>query len=349
MAKTIKFNLICDDHPVRTLDDLREHFSIEDVLKYYQSGLLQKWLSVRGYEKELKAVTALSDTGDLEIIKKLIRIFEIETDEAAIEQGVYILEYDRSYKEQLSHYEDKKIGAEQMVLNYEEEFEKLIGIILQNSCDIALIKATIQEINDHYQAQFDINYRKIFYAFYEYAPVALFIMLLFDHMRQFYLTFDFAGNPYKEAPSIIVNRTADDEKTKVMLKKYDDSMAKLLVADRAQMYGRLCELNTAEKLKTIFGNHLKSFSGLTDNYWKDLASHGCRCMILRMDSAIVTRPTTRTTRTTRTSTIRTANVRASGKKEQMLDPSIVNNRFIILDGIDYRSDNISQTIYYLEG
>ena len=114
------------------------------------------------------------------------------------------------------------------------------------------------------------------------------------------------------------------------------------------MAGRLCELNTAEKLETIFGNHLKFFSGLTDNYCKDLASHGCRCMILRMDSAIVTRPTTRTTRTTRTSTIRTANVRASGKKEQMLDPSIVNNRFIILDGIDYRSDNISQTIYYLE-
>lgn len=46
MAKTIKFNLICDGHPIRTLEDLRENFSIEDVLEYYGNGLLEKWLRV---------------------------------------------------------------------------------------------------------------------------------------------------------------------------------------------------------------------------------------------------------------------------------------------------------------
>ena len=56
MAKTIKFNLICDNTPVRTIEDLQNNFSIEDVLDYYRNGLLCRWLKVRGYEKELKKV-----------------------------------------------------------------------------------------------------------------------------------------------------------------------------------------------------------------------------------------------------------------------------------------------------
>ena len=39
MAKTIKFNLICDNTPVRTIEDLQNNFSIEDVLDYYRNGL----------------------------------------------------------------------------------------------------------------------------------------------------------------------------------------------------------------------------------------------------------------------------------------------------------------------
>ena len=43
MAKTIKFNLICDGKPVRTIEDLQENFSIEDVLnKPYVRELIGK-------------------------------------------------------------------------------------------------------------------------------------------------------------------------------------------------------------------------------------------------------------------------------------------------------------------
>ena len=77
MAKTIKFNLICDDKPVRTIEDLQDNFSIEDVLKYYQNGLLLRWLNVRGYEAEAKKVSEINATEDLEIIKELIKIFGV--------------------------------------------------------------------------------------------------------------------------------------------------------------------------------------------------------------------------------------------------------------------------------
>ena len=54
--KTIKFNLVCDNHQIRTLDDLRNHFSVEDVLQYFRDKVLEKWLTVRGYTDELEAV-----------------------------------------------------------------------------------------------------------------------------------------------------------------------------------------------------------------------------------------------------------------------------------------------------
>ena len=50
MAKTIKFNLICDNQPIRTIEDLQNNFSIEDVLTYYNNRLLHRWLEVRVYK-----------------------------------------------------------------------------------------------------------------------------------------------------------------------------------------------------------------------------------------------------------------------------------------------------------
>ena len=70
MAKTIKFNLICDNKPVRTIEDLQDNFSIEDVLEYYDNKLLHRWLTVRGYEKEYEEVSAIKDKEPIEIIKK---------------------------------------------------------------------------------------------------------------------------------------------------------------------------------------------------------------------------------------------------------------------------------------
>lgn len=52
MAKTIKFNLICDNKPIRKIEDLQNNFSIEDVLAYYNNKLLHRWLEVRDYKEE---------------------------------------------------------------------------------------------------------------------------------------------------------------------------------------------------------------------------------------------------------------------------------------------------------
>ncbi len=39
-----------DGQKVRTLEELRENFNLEDVLEHFYSGKLQKWLSSHDYQ-----------------------------------------------------------------------------------------------------------------------------------------------------------------------------------------------------------------------------------------------------------------------------------------------------------
>ena len=80
MAKTIKFNLICDNKPIRKIEDLQNNFSIEDVLAYYNNKLLHRWLEVRDYKEELDKVRAITVDKPIEIIKELIKIFRVTSD-----------------------------------------------------------------------------------------------------------------------------------------------------------------------------------------------------------------------------------------------------------------------------
>jgi hypothetical protein len=104
VAKTIKFNLICDGKPVRTMEDLQNNFSIEDVLAYYNNQLLHRWLKVRGYDKELDEVSAITCTKALEIIKELIRIFEVDADEERVERSIYSLAFQQERNGLVSYY-----------------------------------------------------------------------------------------------------------------------------------------------------------------------------------------------------------------------------------------------------
>ncbi|MBR0204816.1 MAG: hypothetical protein IJQ56_10660, partial [Synergistaceae bacterium] len=108
MAKTIKFNLTCNGQPIRTLDDLRNNFEVEDVLSYYQNGLLLRWLDVRGFTQEFNAVKAISSRDEIEIIKSLVKIFAVTSDIQQIEQDTYIFTYSKERQEWLKKYESLK-------------------------------------------------------------------------------------------------------------------------------------------------------------------------------------------------------------------------------------------------
>ena len=151
MAKTIKFNLICDGQPVRTIEDLQENFSVEDMLGYFESGLLLRWLKVRDYKDEYKEVSKISTKDDLEIAKKLIKIFNVETDEKEIAKDVYMLQFLKERSQKISKYDSNRLEIDEVVKNYTKKYADLVKEIMDNSDDISRIKANITEIVNNYK------------------------------------------------------------------------------------------------------------------------------------------------------------------------------------------------------
>jgi hypothetical protein len=338
MAKTIKFNLICDGKPVRNIDDLRENFSIDDVLNYYENKLLQRWLKVRGYEEELRKVEEISSSKSGDIVKKLISIFDVETTLAVVEENIYILDYRKKREALLREYELKKNEKTSVVADYHAGYYACVSDILENKRDMPKIKAAIGEICENYYHLYLFDYRRLFWIFAEDAPMALFAMLTNDKMRKLYLPDKSLTEKAKEFEKpvnlerfILQVSSHSSLMTSDVAESHDDlkTFTDFALKDTTAMYNRLIKLITSEdKLKEILGDNLRMFSGETDDYWKDLEPKGNRFMILTMPESSF--------------------IRSAGDSKGDLKHSEIDGNFLILDGIDYKSKTETKPLIYME-
>ena len=304
MAKTIKFNLTCDGKPIRTLEDLRNNFSVEDVLSYYQNGLLQRWLDVRGFTDELNAVNAISSRDEIEIIKSLVKIFAITSDIQKIEQDTYIFTYSKQRQEWLRKYEALKNNEAMIIRHYHEGFEALIDRILDNKDNMPLIKAALQEIEANYFELFYTASSYVIWLFASKAPMAFYALMMNETLRKCYL-------PDYEKNNIRRNCKPDNNIS-------NGDLAGVKLPDASDL----------TQTQEILGSNLKTFAGQTEGYWKDIEPRGKKFMILHMESGNF--------------------VRASGLTGRDLSADDVNYEFVILDGIDYKSNSKTDKLIYLE-
>ena len=304
MAKTIKFNLICDGNPVRTIEDLQNNFSIEDILGYYESKLLHKWLDVRGYHAELEKVNNIQTENTLEIVKDLIKIFGVVQDDNKIEESVYILEYLKEKEVLYYTYFNAEQKVQQIVEDYHTGYRQLVDEIINNPKDVAKIKAAISEIANQYKWIFKLNHRNLFYILKDYSPLAIMCFLMNDYTREYFL------------PKEIV-----DENGNIT---YDTARNN----DKATMYELLCKMIISQEFRDDLESHLVSFAGKTDDYWKDLEPKGKRYMIISIGQGDY--------------------VRAAGVLGGDLSKKDIENKFVILDGIDYKSNSALRELRYME-
>ncbi|MDP1614356.1 MAG: DUF1566 domain-containing protein [Methylococcales bacterium] len=79
--KPIKFDLIVDRVRCHDIKTLQENFNILDVMEYFESGKLEKWLNVRNIS-EFEAIQAIDKQQDKVTIAKLLcNIFHVEVSE----------------------------------------------------------------------------------------------------------------------------------------------------------------------------------------------------------------------------------------------------------------------------
>lgn len=304
MAKTIKFNLICDGKPVRTIEDLQNNFCLEDILAYYRNGLLQRWLLVRGYTEKLQEVDKITGDDALHILRALIRIFDISTDKKEVEQGIYMLRYTEEREELYEAYQQEDNNVAHIIEDYHTGYCQLVEGILDHPDDIALIKANIAQMVAQYPRLLRLDYRNLFWDCAEKSPLAVFCLLMNETCRSFYLP---------------IEKTTDSGET------YLDTSYN---PDKKEMYDSACKMLSDTKVIMRLGENLLSFSGMTDGYWKDLAAAGKRYMVLSMGSGDY--------------------VRSAGQTGADLAYSDVKDQFVILNGIDYKCNNSTHVLLYME-
>lgn len=353
MAKTIKFNLICDGNPVRTIEDLQNNFSIEDILNYFNNGLLHRWLNVRNYNDELKAVSDINDSDPIQITQKLIKIFNIDIEENKVEESVYMLKYLNDRKEAFSQYEKDKFKVGKIIDNYHAEYEQLVKRIIDAPYNAAYIKTTIAEISDNYFWIFEHDYRRLFYEFHHKSLVAVFLLLANEKTRYFFMPIKLEKEDNKEEiakydklsfgsleeqnaftskytrpfiKSIISEGNTEESDSKEI--KYDIDLPEL--SDKKRMYDCIIRNLGEKNLNLFLKENLKSCSKHTDGYWDEIEPKGKKYMILRME---------------RNDFVRSQGVSGEDSKYAYDD---VFNKFIILDGIDYKSNDDSHKLLYME-
>lgn len=276
MAKTIKFNLILDNYPVRNIEGIQEHFSIEDMLKYFENGLLLRWLNVRGYDKQYAAVEAIDKSFNRkEIVKALVKIFEVvEMDDEDIEKAIGILTYLDEEKMLNAIYKENAFSKKQVVDDYHSGYNALILHMEENKENMPLLKADAIQMEREYLGLFELNYYELYFRLLESAPKAIFAILTRDAFRKFWIGKEANEKIYTSIKTALLTTTkakeilGDDLKivkrnTQAMWDQIEKSEVKLMVISIASGTFIKNAGEFSEKLGiTDVNNKLVKFNGL---------------------------------------------------------------------------------------
>lgn len=266
MAKTIKFNLICDDTPIRTIEDLQEHFCIDDILPYYRKGLLQRWLEVRGYADYSEKIKAIKAKAPSEIIFALAQIFNIPANAEQVKKDTYIWELRSQRAAQLQAEAAANVDAQKKVTEYLLGYAKWVTALDNAGNDPSLVQAIVTGITEEYPLALAMCHRALFWKFLDKAPLVIMRLLMDRRSRDYFLPV-FQSN---QDGTIISDMGAQ--------------------SDKNEMYQALCERIKLPSYQQKLGDSLITVVGMTEGgSWKNLVKKNRKVMVISMEGTSLVR------------------------------------------------------------
>lgn len=211
MAKIPKFNLTMDGELVRSIEELQNNFSVDDILNHFESKRLHKWLKSRGFTDYLTKVEAIDYDDKTAIIKPLMDIFEIDYSDEDLSDILDQLKY---VPTTASHTALVPVSTAQadsdkfpvaplskevsgsVNLDYEsQKYEELVNEIINDPENLELIKKNIDLLASKYYAFYSRDALYLFYKFSEDSHLALFAIL--DNPKAIKPYIPFFGFMYK--------------------------------------------------------------------------------------------------------------------------------------------------------
>ncbi|MEN3954119.1 hypothetical protein [Ligilactobacillus salivarius] len=335
MAKTIKFNLILDNHPVRNIEELQEHFSIEDMLKYFENGLLLRWLKVRGYEKEYIAVENIGKSlGNKDIIVSLLKIFKMnDIDIDDIEKEVSILEYQNEKRKLNEIYKENSFTKEQIIEDYHAGYNALILHIEKNKDNMAILKADAVQMEREYSRLFSLNYYELYFRLLNSAPKAIFAMLTRDIFRKCWLDEKSKSSalPTTTAATAAVSASNSIQEGLNRFKKIyarDQIKSSIETDARDQIKSSIESLLNSKSAEKILGDDLKIVRENTEEMWDPIEKSTVKVLII--------------------SIARGTFIKNAGDFSEKLGYEDVNKKLLRLNGLEYQSNSAVHKLLYME-
>jgi hypothetical protein len=362
MAKAIKFNLILDNKPVRSLDDLRDNFNIEDLLGAYRNGSLKRWLESREMAQEIAELEKISGD-DINAALELCRIFHGECTTEQLEAAVYPFEFRQKEAEQLRQYENLKEQKNEVIRDYHEGYDKLLKELEEKGDDYAFVKPGVAELFRRYVGLYRLDANAFYDRFIKDHPLVILAMLANADTRPIIAKkpediFSDLNIPALTSPRFRQSdvdaffkkwekdnnqpgiSTVSGRSENETLRNRNQQILMLYCRDNPALNGTVLNSSQLEAnyypcvfvpladITTPLPNHVKTFAGITEGYWKDIQPQGKQFLIIKMENGNF--------------------VRSAGKNGEELKDEDVNGKFPILDGIDYKSNNAGHRLVYME-
>lgn len=306
---------------IRDIEDLCENFNLDDILEHYRSGLLQRWLEVRNLTDYASQVADLNADISREAAEKLCKIFHKEMSAKDIADAMYPLKHKLIQEQRLCELKRLDFKREEVIRDYHSGYVELLCSMLNNKKNYPSIKAAISKVWADYRYIFFVDFVRFFDYYSQEAPVVLLAMLANKEIR----SHEIIDNAFmKKVFDIITNRLNRN------IIDNSNNKSENTICGFLSLY---LEIKIEEETKKIEESHdlcpyYKTFAGMTDGYWKDLEPKGKKIMILSMEPGNF--------------------IRNSAKSSEELNYSDVNEKFLIVDGLDYKSNSASNKLIYME-
>ena len=356
MPKQIKFNLIIDKKPIRDIEDLLDNFNIDDLLEAYQNGSLRRWLLVHDLEKELTELDKI--TGDtVETAFKLCSIFHADCKEDLLKQAAYSFDFRQKQQEKLEQLASAKNQRVDTIRSYHETYDILLLTLESQYDNYPYLKEAAIQIYHDFIGLFKLNLEDFYWRFIFDHPLVIFAVLanmemrtlltqrineqeIYEHLIDKKYLRNYLTNRYKDDLAIPFLERCDTAEELVKIQNQFYSVFVFGLPTKSQSCSSDGSVKWFERTSDLvppfiyagkgflaYPSHIKSFSGATEGYWKDVEGKG-NWMILQMAKGNF--------------------IRNLGKNGEELKAEDVNGKFPILKGIDYKSNSPVDELIYME-
>lgn len=161
--KSLKFYLELGGKAVYTLDELENNFYFQEIITYYQSGVLTRWLKALGEDEKANALEekiAEDEKDKCLILKTLLEVLELTATPESIKAMERIVTYEQINNDN-SIVGDPKVIEQSVLDSYFERYEKLKEKLRSTDEESSQLEMLAKQFAQDFFTALEIDYRNI--------------------------------------------------------------------------------------------------------------------------------------------------------------------------------------------